>query len=86
MAFAFFVQLQRDSEQKISELNVFSERLLAPTGPTGFRVVTKIQPFWNIYFNGLGIAIAEALENNRDGRVHSYRFLFSGGNALFDRT
>ena len=89
VAFAFFEQLQSDSEQnstrKISELSVFSERLLAPTGPTGFRVVTKIHPFWNIYFNGLGIAIAEALEKNRDNRVHSYRFLLSGGNQLFDR-
>lgn len=90
VAFAFFDQLQSDSEanskRKIDEINVFSERLLAPTGPTGFRVVTKIHPFWNIYFNGLGIAIAEALENNRDGRVHSYRFLLNGGNELFDRT
>lgn len=90
VAFSFFEQLQSDSEQnsarKISELSVFSERLLAPTGPTGFRVVTKIHPFWNIYFNGLGIAIAEALENNRDGRVHSYRFLLNGGDELFDRT
>jgi len=90
VAFAFFVQLQKDSEinstQKIRELSVFSERLLAPTGPTGFRVVTKIHPFWNIYFNGLGIAIAEALESHRDNRVHSYRFLLNGGNELFDRT
>ncbi len=89
VAFAFFEQLQSDSEQnstrKISELSIFSERLLAPTGPTGFRVVTKIHPFWNIYFNGLGIAIAEALENTRDARVHSYRFLLNGGNELFDR-
>ncbi len=89
LAFAFFEQLQSDSEKnstrKISELSVFSERLLAPTGPTGFRVVTKIHPFWNIYFNGLGIAIGEALENSRDGRVYSYRFLLNGGNELFDR-
>lgn len=89
VAFAFFEQLQRDSEinskRKIDELSVFSERLLAPTGPTGFRVVTKIHPFWNIYYNGLGIAIAEALENHRDDRVHSYRFLLSGGHELFDR-
>ncbi|CAH1188945.1 Reverse transcriptase (RNA-dependent DNA polymerase) [Candidatus Nitrotoga sp. BS] len=90
LAFAFFEQLQNDNEQnsarKISALSVFSERLLAPTGPTGFRVVTKIHPFWNIYFNGLGIAIAEALESNRDGRAHSYRLLLNGGNELFDRT
>lgn len=89
VAYAFFEQLQSDSEQnsarRISELSVFSERLLAPTGSTGFRIVTKIHPFWNIYFNGLGIAIAEKLENYRDSRVHSYRFLLNGGSELFDR-
>ena len=88
-AHAFFEELQRDSEtnsaRKISQLSVFSERLLAPTGPTGFRIVTKIQPFWTIYFNGLGVAIAEALENNRDNRTHSYRFLHDGGSTLFNR-
>ena len=88
-AYLFFLELQRNSEQnssrKISELSVFSERLLAPTGPTGFRVVTKIQPFWTIYFNGLGVAIADVLEPNRDERAHSYRFLHNGNNSLFDR-
>jgi hypothetical protein len=90
MAFSFFSQLQSDGEtnskRKIDELSIFSERLLAPTGSTGFRVVTKIHPFWNIYFNGLGIALAEAQEQNRDDRVHSYRFLVDGGKELFDRT
>lgn len=89
-AYAFFGQLQSDSEKnnstKITALSVFSERLLAPTGPTGFRIATKIQPFWNIYLNGLGVAIADALEDNRDGQVHSYRFLRNGGHELFDRT
>ncbi len=88
-AFSFFDELQRDSvknsSNKIAALSVFSERLLAPTGPTGFRVVTKIQTFWNIYFNGLGVAIADALEDNRDGRVRSYRFLRNGAHELFDR-
>ncbi len=39
-----------------------SERLIAPSGPAGFRVVTKIHPFWNIYLNGLAISLVEALE------------------------
>lgn len=88
-AFALFQQLQSDSvlnsSRKVSGLSVFSERLLVPTGPTGFRIATKIQPFWNIYFNGLGIAIADALEDRRDSRVYSYRFLRQGGHELFDR-
>lgn len=89
IAFSFFEQLQRDGEEnsksKLSALSIFSERLLAPTGPTGFRVVTKIEAFWNIYFNGLGVAIADALEDKRSDRVHSYRFLRNGEGELFNR-
>ncbi|MDD5056369.1 MAG: RNA-directed DNA polymerase [Sideroxydans sp.] len=89
IAFSFFEQLQRDGEEnsksRLSALSIFSERLLAPTGPTGFRVVTKIEAFWNIYFNGLGIAIADTLEDKRSGRVHSYRFLRNGEGELFNR-
>jgi hypothetical protein len=91
VAFAFFKELQNDSEKnssnKLKALNIFSERLLAPTGATGFRIVTKIQPFWNIYFNGLGIAIGSAFENTRDERVYSYRFLLDDNKSeLFDRS
>ncbi len=88
-AYSLFAQLGRDSvtnsRSKISSLSVFSERLLAATGPAGFRIVTKIHPFWNIYFNGLGIAVANALEPKRDKTVFSYRFLKNGGQELFDR-
>jgi hypothetical protein len=90
LAYKFFDQLQRDSVanslNKVAALNVFSERLLVASGPSGFRVTAKIQPFWSIYFNGLGVAIAEALESHRDDRVYSYRFLPSGGHELFNRT
>lgn len=71
-----------DARKAISSLNIFSERLLAPTGPAGFRITTKIHPFWNLYFNGLGIAIAEALERMRSARAHSYRFA-PQGDGLF---
>jgi hypothetical protein len=89
-AYAFFAQLQRDSEanskNKVTSLTVFNERLLAPAGPTGFRVATKIQPFWNIYLNGLGVAIADVLEPERDASARSYRFLPGGGSELFNRS
>lgn len=77
-------QAQKDNHEKIAALNIYSERLVAPSGPAGFRVVTKIHPFWNIYLNGLGIAIAEVLEPKRSERAHSYRFLPNGGVQLFD--
>lgn len=89
IAFRFYDELSRDSEannvNKVSELRVFSERLLVPSGPAGFRTTTKIQPFWGIYLNGLGIAIANALEDKRSDRACSYRFLSDGEQELFDR-
>jgi len=41
---------------------------VATTGPAGFRITTKIHPFWNLYFNGLRIAIAETFEPKRSAR------------------
>lgn len=76
---------QKNAVGYMNELTVSSERLLAPSGSNGFRITTKIQPFWNLYLNGIGIAIAEANEGNRSERVHSYRL---GGEtpSFFDRS
>ncbi|MEI9940192.1 MAG: RNA-directed DNA polymerase [Pseudomonadota bacterium] len=74
----------KNAVHAIDSATIFSERLMAPAGPSGFRIVTKIHPFWSIYFNGLGVAIAEALEPNRSERAHSYRFM-PHGDELFDR-
>ena len=68
----------------VNGLTLGSERLLVPAGSHGFRITTKIHPFWNLYLNGLGFAIAEANESNRSDRVHSYR-LRTNGEDLFDR-
>lgn len=54
-------------------LTVISERILVPSGSNGFRITSKIHPFWNLYLNGLGLAIAEANEGRRSPRAHSYR-------------
>ncbi|MEW6455017.1 MAG: RNA-directed DNA polymerase [Pseudomonadota bacterium] len=87
IAFAFSQELAKNTKagakNLIEELQVFSERLLVPAGTAGFRISTKIRPFWNFYFNGLGIAVAENLEPIRSDRVHSYRFL-NEGDGLFD--
>lgn len=91
IAYGFYEELRdsqaaKDNHERIAALHIHSERLLAPSGPTGFRVVTKIHLFWNIYLNGLAIAVAEALEPQRSPCVHSYRFLSDGGEQLFDAT
>jgi Reverse transcriptase (RNA-dependent DNA polymerase) len=67
----------------INELQIFSERLLVPTGSSGFRITTKIHPFWTVYLNGLEIAIAEKHEPERSDRAHSYRYRTDGPD-LFD--
>lgn len=76
-------QSAKENHERIAALQVYSERLLSPSGPAGFRVVTKIHLFWNIYLNGLAIAIAEAFEPHRSPSAHSYRFSPTGGDQLF---
>lgn len=69
----------------IDRLPIISERVLTPSGVHGFRITTKIHPFWNLYLNGLGLAIAEVNEKNRSSRVHSYR-VDKQGPAFFEKT
>lgn len=69
----------------MNELTIGAERLLTPTGSHGFRITTKIHPFWNLYLNGLGLAIAEANEGRRSERAHSYR-LSNDPVTFFDRS
>ncbi|MEN9657503.1 MAG: hypothetical protein RL571_968 [Pseudomonadota bacterium] len=89
IAYGFYSELRdsaapKDNHERIAELHIHNERLLAPSGLAGFRVVTKIHLFWNIYLNGLAIAIAETLETQRSDSAHSYRFLPTGDEQLFD--
>lgn len=67
--------------------DIFHERLVTPSGSSGFRVTTKIDPFWNIYLNGLSLDIAERLEPNRYKCTFSYRYLSNGNteDILFDK-
>lgn len=81
------------SSQKPSEVREalrgyepFSERVLVATGAAGFRVVTKIHPFWNLYLNGLAIGIARVSAARRSSRAYSYRFLDDDDSVdIFDR-
>ena len=77
IAFNFFERLEKDSVSNakniIDAISIFHERLLTPAGISGFRITTKIHPFWNVYINGLAISILEKLEILRSKRVHSYR-------------
>lgn len=72
----------KECENLFHSLPIFSERLLAPSGTSGFRITTKIHPVWNAYLNALCVAIAERHEPTRNERAHSYR-LAAEGPALF---
>lgn len=89
IAFGFYEELRngplKENYNRIAAVSVYSERLIAPSGPAGFRAITKIHPFWNIYFNGLAIAVAEVLEPRRQQGAHSYRFLPDDDKSLFDQ-
>ena len=77
-----------DSRERVRFMNgltIGAERLLVPSGSHGFRITTKIHAFWNLYLNGLGIAIAEANEYRRSTRAHSYR-IGCERPAFFDKT
>ena len=74
----------KDATEELKKFTIFSERLLAPSGYSGFRITTKIHPFWNAYLNSVAIALAAVHEPNRSSRTYSYRYK-SEGDTLFDR-
>jgi len=88
VAYEYFCEVnskdRKDAAKIINALQIFSERLLVPTGSAGFRITTKLHPFWNVYFNGLGVATAEKHEPSRSYRAHSYRYI-QDEEGLFDR-
>ena len=49
IAYEYFCELDnkphKDAVRAINALQIFSERLLVPTGPAGFRITTKLHPF-----------------------------------------
>ena len=74
-----------DAVRTINDYAIFSDRLLAPAGYSGFRITTKIHPFWNAYLNALAVALAEIHEPERSPRAYSYRYK-KDGDSLFDKT
>lgn len=87
LAYSLFLHIEslgkREASDFIKSLPIYSERLLTPSGAFGFRIITSIHPFWNLYINGLAIAIAEELEPRRNEKVYSYRYQ-PEGTKIFD--
>lgn len=54
-----------DCKSTLHGVQISSERLLAPVGQSGFRITTKIHPFWNLYLNAVAVTLAELHEPQR---------------------
>lgn len=77
IAFQLFESLDNGkTTEMLRGISIFNERLLTPSGSSGFRITTKIHPLWNIYLNGLALSIAERLEPLRSESAHSYRYSY----------
>jgi hypothetical protein len=65
-------------EEALSQSPPLTLVKLSQVGYYGFRQATMIEPFWNAYYLGLVISLADSIEQKRiketDKRVFSYRF------------
>ncbi|UTG61520.1 RNA-directed DNA polymerase [Elizabethkingia anophelis] len=78
-------------DDAISSSPVLTLVKLSQVGYYGFRQATLIEPFWNAYFLGLVISIAEDIEKKRikeeDKNIFSYRFEWDeASGSLFKNT
>ncbi|UII75319.1 RNA-directed DNA polymerase [Flagellimonas sp. HMM57] len=79
-------------DNAISESPPLTLVKLSPVGYYGFRQATMIEPFWNGYFLGLVISLAEKIETTRikeeEKKVFSYRYEWdnSKGSLFKDTT
>lgn len=67
-----------------NNLNIQHQKILCQSGSTGFRWATKTHPFWNLFLNGICIALAEENEPARNENAHSYRYKKEGVD-IFDK-
>ncbi|TQI71245.1 reverse transcriptase (RNA-dependent DNA polymerase) [Gramella sp. Hel_I_59] len=70
--------IHKDLEKSISENPPLTLVKLSPVGYYGFRQATMIEPFWNAYFLGLVISLAQKIEktriNENENKIFSYRY------------
>ena len=70
--------IHADLDNAISESPPLTLVKLSPVGYYGFRQATMVEPFWNAYFLGLVISLAEKIEQTRikedEKNVFSYRY------------
>ena len=70
--------IHSDFENSLSSEPPSTIEEMVPVGYFGFRKATMIEPFWNAYFLGLVISLAESIElkrvNEAENTVFSYRY------------
>lgn len=78
----------KNFEQSLSLSPPINLETLSQVGYYGFRQATLIEPFWNAYYLGIVISLAEKIENKRikeaEKNVFSYRYEWNAKkNSLF---
>jgi len=81
----------KDLDKAVIESPPLTLVKLSQVGYYGFRQATLIEPFWNAYFLGLVISLAESIEKKRiieeEKKVFSYRFEWNESKgSLFKET
>lgn len=70
------IETHKNFEDSLNEAPPVNVSTCSTVGYTGYRWATQIDPYWNAYFLGLVLSIAEDFEKIRMGRdcVYSYRY------------
>jgi hypothetical protein len=81
----------KDLENALSQSPPLTMVKLSQVGYYGFRQATLIEPFWNAYFLGLVISLAEKIETTRikesENNIFSYRYEWNATEmSLFKNT
>lgn len=84
-------EYHKDLDKALNQSPALTLVKLSQVGYYGFRQVTLIEPFWNAYFLGLVISLAEKIEVKRipesEKKVFSYRFQWDESKgSLFKET
>lgn len=82
-------KIHTDYEEYVRVNSPIHESMLVPSGYTGFRWATQLDPIWNAYYLGLVLSISDEIEKSRipveENYVFSYRIKLDDTNkTIFD--
>ncbi|EOX3402734.1 RNA-directed DNA polymerase [Vibrio cholerae] len=66
-----------DFQNRLNECPPVNISTCSTVGYNGYRWATQIDPYWNVYFLGLVLAISNKIEKSRVGENHVYSYRYS---------